>query len=226
MPYVAGITVAAGSHHVFEDIAQSFASSVANIRKREGHWILESSCLAACDSHQLAYSAAKEILSTIRSVIALYAGYLGDQPFSVGSTLKLTDDDKLIDSRAYGVFQVNVVRPASEVFPRTASGSLATDVLSRVATDPAIAEAISLVGHGAADWARVYNIIEFLGGERAIEKSGFAPRSEIRRVRQTANHHRHLGSPTGYPLPSNPPTLPEASRFAHDLLKRWIATRI
>jgi hypothetical protein len=222
MPYAAGITVAAGSNQMIEDISLSFSSAVANIRRRNGLWILESLSLDACDSHETAYSAAKELLSTIHSVLSLYMG-LGDEPFSIGCTLQLTDDDKLIGSHAYGVFKVNIVQPASQAFSPTASGSLATDVLSGMATDPAIAEALSLVG---TDWPRVYDIIEFLGGESAIERSGFAPRSQTHRVRQTANHYRHLGSPTGNPLPSNPPTLPEASRFAHDLLKQWIATRI
>jgi hypothetical protein len=112
MPYVAGITVAAGSQNVFEDIAQSFASPVANIRRREGHWVLGSSRLSASDSHEMAYGVAKELLSTINSVLTLYIG-LDREPFSIGFTTKLTDDDKLIDSRAYLVLPVNVVRPAS-----------------------------------------------------------------------------------------------------------------
>jgi hypothetical protein len=227
MPYAAGIAVAAGSNEIFEDITPCFTSTIANIRKLDGQWILESSMFGACDSHEKVYASAMGLLSTIHSVLALYMGVSGE-PFSIGSTMKLTDDEQLIDRRIYGgLLTVNTVRPAHEVLPSTASGSLATDLLSRVAADPAMAAALSLVGHFAkTDWPQVYDIIEFFGGVRGIEKSGFAPRSEVRRVRQTANHYRHLGSPTAYPLPSNPPTLSEAGRFVKDIMKRWIATRL
>ena len=153
MPYVAGITVSAGSTNVFEDFMRSFASAFANIRKRAGQWIIESSSFDACDSHEAVYSAAKELSTTIHTILSIYMGF-DNKSFAISSTMKLTDDDKLIDGRAYGVLRVNVVRPASEVFPSTASGSLATDVLSRMATDPAIAEALSLVGHEGTDWPR------------------------------------------------------------------------
>jgi hypothetical protein len=39
-------------------------------------------------------------------------------------------------------------------------------------------EALSLVGHDELTWARIYDIIEFLGGVRSIEKSDFAPPGE------------------------------------------------
>jgi hypothetical protein len=99
-------------------------------------------------------------------------------------------------------------------------------VLSRAVIDPAIAEALSLVGHEALTWGRIYDTIEFLGGPRSISKSGYAPESKTRHVRQTANHYRHLGNPKNHPLPSNPPTLAEAGVFAIDLMTRWIAERI
>ena len=84
--------------------------------------------------------------------------------------------------------------PARRALPPTASGGLSTDVLSRAATDPSDRSSASLIGHVAPDRPRVYDIIEFLGGERSIEASGLVPRSQARRVRQTANYYRHLGS--------------------------------
>jgi hypothetical protein len=142
--------------------------------------------------------------------------------------VRLTDDDKLIARPHVHSYPVkfNIVRPAREAFTPTASGSLATDLISRATTDPAITEALSMGGNVRTDWPRIYDIIEFLGGEGSIEKLGFAPKSETRRVRRTANYHRHLGSPKKHLLPSNPPTLPEARQFATNLLKQWIATRI
>jgi hypothetical protein len=158
-------------------------------------------------------------------VLVLYLGLHGE-PLTIRALLRLTDDDDIIGRRLYDTVSMNVYSPARRIFSPTTSGSLGTDVLSRAATDPAVAAVLSLIGYVATDWPRIYDIIEFLGGERSIAASGFAPRSQIRRVRQTANHYRHLGSPNKPPLPRVPPTLREASIFAKELVKKWIATRI
>jgi hypothetical protein len=222
-PYAAAVVT--GAEHVLEDIAPSFASAIAKIRKREREWILESTRFSPYESNAHILEAAITLVSQIHQVLALYLS-LYDEPLSIRSIIGLTDDDKLIGRGIYATMKVNVFMPAGQVLNPTASGSLGTVVLSRSATDPAITEALSLVGHQAPTWGQVYDIIEFLGGERSIEKSGFARRSETRRVRHPANHYRHLDSPTAYPLPQNPPTFNDATRFAKGLLKNWIDTRV
>jgi hypothetical protein len=138
----------------------------------------------------------------------------------------LTDDDKIIKQTIYATMKVTVFTGVGQALSPTASGSVGTAILSVVATDPAMTEALSLAGHEELTWARIYDIIEFLGGERSIEKSDFAPSRETGRVRQTANYYRHLGNPKDFLLPSSPPTLKEASLFAKRLLRKWLATRI
>jgi hypothetical protein len=139
----------------------------------------------------------------------------------------LTDDDKIIKQTVYATMKVTVFTGVGQALSPTASGSVGTAILSVAATDPAMTEALSLVSHEELTWARIYDIIEFLGGgERSIEKSDFAPSRETGRVRQTANYYPHLGNPKDFLLPSNPPTLNEASLFAKGLLRKWIATRI
>jgi hypothetical protein len=154
-------------------------------------------------------------VSQIHEVLMLYLS-LPDEPLTVRAFLKLTDDDKLVVRLHHFTMRGVVYMPARQAFIPTDSGSLGTDVLSRAATDPAIAEALSLVGHQALTWGRIYDILDFVGVRRSC------------RVRRTANHYRHLGNPNpskNTPDP-NPPTLAEASLFATDLLKTWIAKRI
>ena len=225
MPYAAIITSAEHAPGVLEDIAPFFASGIATIWRRENQWILESSSFEPYEFDEKLYQAANRLVAQIHSVLALYLGRYGD-PLTVRALLRLTDDDKLIALRRYSTLTVNVVMPAEQVFSPTASGSVGTVVLSRAVTDPAIAEALSLLGHEAPTWGKIYDIIEFLGGPRTIEKSGFAPERETRRVKQTANYYRHIGNPKEYKLPSNPPTLYDAGMFAFDLMKRWIAKQI
>jgi hypothetical protein len=127
--------------------------------------------------------------------------------------------------RRYFTQTFDIVRPAAQVL-NPATGSLATVVLSRAVIDPSIAEALSLVGHEALTWGRVYDIIEFVGGPSSIKKSGFASERKAAHVKRTANHYRHLGNPGKYPLPPNPPTLADARVFAIDLMTKWIVERI
>lgn len=227
MPYAAVIHAehAHAPGGLLEGIAPFFASGIATIRRRENEWILESSSFEPYESDEKLYQAANHLVAQIHRVLALYLRWYGE-PLTVRALLRLTDDDRLIARRLYATLKVNVVLPPGQVFSSTASGSLGTVVLSRAAANPAIAEALSLLGHEAPTWGNIYDIIEFLGGPRTIEKSGFAPERETSRVKRTANHYRHLGNPKKYLLPSNPPTLPDARKFALDLMKTWIAKTI
>ena len=223
--YAAVITSAALSPRLLENIAPSFSSPIATIRKRQNQWILESSTFEPYESEEKLFEAANNLLAQIHRVLALYLG-LYSEPLSVRGLLTLTDDDKLIRHRHYFTQKLRVVRSAGQVFNPTASGSLATGVLSRAVTDPAITEALSLVGHEALTWGRIYDIIEFLGGASSVKNAGFASKKKTAHVKRTANHYRHLGNPGKYPFPPNPPTLADASVFAIDLMTKWIAERI
>jgi hypothetical protein len=220
--YAAGLK---GEKHLLEDIAPCFTTTPVTIRQHTIEWIMESSNFAQCQSHEELYESAKAVLIQIHQVLALYTG-LYSAPFSINSTLILNDDDTIVQRRLYATLNVNIYSGAARTLNPTASGSIATTVLAQAADDPAITEALSLVGYEAPTWARIYDIIEFLGGERSIERLSFAPRrGETRRVRQTANYYRHLGNPNKFLLPLNPPTLPEAALFATGLLKKWIESR-
>jgi hypothetical protein len=213
-----------GAKRLIEDIAPCFATILLTIRQHKIEWIMESSIFAQYKSHEELYEGAKALLTQVHQVLALYTG-MYSTPFSVNSTLTLDDNDTILHRRLYATLNVTVYSGATRTLNPSASGSLGTTVLAQAAADTAIMEALSLFGHEAPTWARVYDIIEFLGGERSLEKLDAVPRGEIRRVRRTANHYRHLGNPIKFPLPANPPTLPEASRFAVDLLKKWIEKR-
>jgi hypothetical protein len=225
MPYAAVIASASHAPGLLESIAPSFVSPIATIRNREKEWILESSTFEPYESDEKLYNAANVLLSHIHHILSLYLGR-HSETLSVRALLKLTDDDKIIGRRHYWTQKVAVVRPAAQVFNPTPSGSLATAVLSRAATDPAIMEALTLVGLEAPTWPKIYDIIEFLGGPRSIEKSGLAPESESRRMKRTANYYRHLGNPKGYSLPRDPPNIGEGGAFAIALLQKWIAKRL
>jgi len=233
MPFVAAINVdreamnvdreADGTTRLLDALVPCFANHIATIRKRDGEWILESSVFSSCTSVDEVYHEATALLSTIRQILALYMAWY-DAKIYISSVMRITDDGTITSRRIWSHLYLASVRSPPQAFSPTPSGSLATKVLSRADTDPAIKEALSLIGYVTTNWHQVYDILEFLG-EANLTTLG-ASRSHIRRVRRTANHYRHLGRQREYPLPSHPPTLPEAVQFATDLLKLWIARRI
>jgi hypothetical protein len=99
-------------------------------------------------------------------------------------------------------------------------------VVDRARVNNKVNEAVALIGESGLQWPQLYNILEFLGGTDAIVRKKWATREQIRKCKQTANHHRHLDSTTKYPLPTDPPSLSEATSLTLDLLKRWIASQI
>lgn len=210
MPYAAAIT---GEDHVIKSLTSSFSSEIATILQWNGEWILESSRFEAFEFDNDLYKCALQLVSHIHQVVALYL-FLPSEPLSIRGLLSLTDDDRLLRRRLIATVDVNVYNPPEEVFLPTASGSLATDVISRTAIDPSITEALSLVGErGFTSWGQVYDIIEFLGLKN-------------KKMQQTANHYRHLGKPKNISLPKNPPTLIDGILFAAKHLKEWIAERL
>jgi len=114
----------------------------------------------------------------------------------------------------------------TELARRIHERPLATAIFESTLTDDTIKEALTLYQDAENRWADVYNIIEFLGGPDQIGQSGFGARTVASVVKRTANHYRHLGHPNTFLLPSNPPTLGEASLFVKRALSRWIESRL
>jgi len=212
-----------GEKNVLEDIAPCFNTALSTIRRRDDEWIMESSNFEQCQSVEEAYTVANALLRQINQVLYLYLRLVS--PFSI-SPIMVFDGYILVRRRMWAIIDFNAYGSAIKTLSPTASGSLATDVLSLAASDPAVREALSLCGHEALTWSRIYDIIEFLGGPSLIAESGrSSKKKKTTRVKQTANHYRHLGNPQNYKLPSNPPTLRAASLFAFDILQKWIAQK-
>ena len=212
-----------GEKNVLEDIAPCFNTALSTIRRRDDEWIMESSNFEQCQSVEEAYTVANALLRQINQVLYLYLRLVS--PFSI-SSIMVFDGYILVRRRMWAIIDFNAYGSAIKTLSPTASGSLATDVLSLAASDPAVREALSLCGHEALTWSRIYDVIEFLGGPSLIAESGrSSKKKKTTRVKQTANHYRHLGNPQNYKLPSNPPTLRAASLFAFDILQKWIAQK-
>jgi hypothetical protein len=211
-----------GEKNVLEDIAPCCNTALSTIRRRDDEWIMESSNFDQCQSVEEVYTVASALLRQIHRVLYLYLRLMS--LFFI-SSIMVFDGDILVRRRMWAVIGFNAYGSAIKTLSPTASGSLAADVLSLAASDPAVREALSLGGDEALTWSRIYDVIEFLGGPSLIAESGLASKKKTTCVKQTANHYRHLGNPQNDKLPSNPPTLRAASLFAFDILQKWIAQK-
>lgn len=216
-----------GQPDVLESLARCLNSSLALLHQMDGEWVLESSDFHACRSADEVFEVAASLLARINTIFAIYASL--PAPLAIGgSVLTFSDSGKQIRRRLRVLGNVTVYSSAGlrELSSAAGSETLACALLARAASDSAIAEALALVEGRPLKWPQIYDVIEFLGGAKEIERIGFATETAAERIRRTANHYRHEGSRKPYPLPANPPTLREGQAFARDLLKKWLAKRI
>jgi hypothetical protein len=214
-----------GQQHMLESIAECFTSNHATVRKHEEGWILESCEFTSCTTGDQVFPIADDIVSRLQRILALYC-----------DAYEALSIDHIYWINAAGekrrairvVLPINVISSKGLVELKTTSGKepMASAVFDAMIRDASVKEALALHGESGLSWSQVYDVIEFLGGEKGIATAGYANQKQTRTVRQTANHYRHLGSPKKYALPPNPSTLAEATGFVRSLLKRYISSRL
>lgn len=206
--------------------AQCFNSDVCRIMELNGVWVLESSRFSACSDSLEVFPIADEILSVVRRIMSLYRGL--SYPPTVNYIQCLDTNGHRCGSRIRGSMTVMITSPTAmtELTKPINGHPLATAILECAQKDAKISEALTLYQDIEPRWADVYDIIEFLGGPKQIEQSGFGTAKEARVVKQTANYYRHLGRPMSALLPPNPPALGKASLFAKKALSLWIESHL
>ena len=216
-----------GSKPLLEQMAPGFQGEFVKINKIGDEWFLESSAFNTCQAPLEVFPIADEVLRLVHRIIAMYCQLFS--PFEVGYVQSFTDDGSPGERGIRGVTRIQIYS-ATEVpeLQAISNGqSLGSKLVATAMSDKRLEEALNLIGDGVEfQWPQIYNVIEFLGGSSEIAKKKWATAEQIRKCRQTANHYRHLGSPKRYPLPINPPSQGEATRFALTLLKRWILSSI
>ena len=214
-----------GQLDLLEAMAHCFDSDNARIRKHEEGWVLESSEFASCTAGEQVFPIADDIAARIHRILALYCGTT--PTISVEHIYWINAAGEPQRS-IRGSISVNVISSKGLAELKTIRGThpLGSVIFQSMVLDAAVTEVLTLHGESGLNWSQIYDILEFLGGAAVIAKAGYANTKQTRAVRQTANHYRHLGSPKTFPLPSNPPTLGEATDFARGHLQRWISSRV
>jgi len=215
-----------GQAEVFERVAPCFASDTARIKKVVDQWVLESSAFNSCGEPSEVFPIADATLDLIHRILALYCGLCS--PFTVAFIQEFNAEGTPSRRGIRGISTITIYssRGIAELANQSGAQPLGSAIIQMAVSDAAVSEALDLRGEQRLGWSQIYDIIEFLGGANEIERAGWASKNRTSDIRRTANHFRHLGSPKNYPLPARPPSINEASIFAGDLLKRWMASRL
>jgi hypothetical protein len=220
-----------GQDDAVASIAPCFDSDSARIKKQrlnktgEG-WILESSDFAACTTGDEVLKVADSIVSRIHQILSLYCNSV---PILSTDCIIWNDGEGKPFRTLRGTsipFNFTSTKGLAELRGTARTQPLGSAILDTMKRDSKMSEVLTLHGDDGLSWSQIYDIIDAVGGVRGIVKAGYAKRRQANIVRQTANHHRHLGSRKKPILPAKPPTLSEANEFARSLLKRWISARL
>lgn len=211
-----------GKPHIIKAVSPCVQGVGARFRKIENQWALESAELDKCSSKDEAFRVADDLVGRINSILAIYLGL--SHACSVRSILWLNDLGRPFrrSLREYIVLHTYLSPQKSDIVKVVSGETLMSSLTRRAGTNTMLRECLSLIKGETLQWSQVYDIIEYLGGATGIESAGLAVRASTARIRQTANHYRHLGSKKKYPLPKNPPSLEKARKFTQGILKKWI----
>jgi hypothetical protein len=208
------------------EYAKCFTSDLCRISNFAGRWVLESSQFDACSDPNQVFPLADAIIAVVRRILALYRGL--SYPISVEYIQNIDDSGQPRARTIRSSITIMIVSPTAiaEMTTQIHGQPLATVIFERAEKDAEISEALKLFQDTENRWADVYDIIEFLGGPKQIEQSGFGSAKEARVIKQTANYYRHLGRPQPATLPKNPPALKNAAFFAKQALRKWIESHL
>jgi hypothetical protein len=211
-----------GQADTLEKVAPCFQGDTVRIVRRDGDWFLESSAFDACINGGQVFPIADNILRLVHRISYLYAGLIS--PFEIGYVQPFNEDGVPLRRalRASARFNVYSAAGIEELQNSRGAQTLGSEAVDRAMTDQQFLAALSLIGEDELQWPHIYDILEFLDLEVIIKKK-WATRKEVRRLRQTANHFRHLGRPKKNPLPPEPPSLNESRSCVLGLLKKWIS---
>lgn len=213
-----------GDPQVIENVSICVQGAEARFRKIRNQWVLESAALDRCSNKEEAFHIADELISNINSILVIYLGL--PKACSVRSILWLNDRGIPFrrSLREYVTLHTYCPPRKSELTSIVGGETLGSALVRLAVANPVLRECLSLIRGQTLQWSQIYDVIEYLGGAVQVGAAGFATKANTARVRQTANHYRHLGSKRKYPLPKNPPSLAQAREFTCGILKKWIAS--
>ena len=157
------------------ECAQCFKSDLCRVTELNGVWVLESSAFDACSAPGRCSPLADEMLSVVRRIMSLYNGL--SYPPAVKSILCLDTSGQRSSNtiRSTLTFKVTSPTAVTELTKPVDRRPLATAIYERAVRDPNVSQALKLYQDVENRWGDVYDIIEFLGGPKQIERSGWEP---------------------------------------------------
>lgn len=160
------------------------------------------------------------LMSRLTAVIRIYApdlnpvlklDYLRMKKKDGGSVASITFNLSVIPAEPFSWLQT----------AHSVSGTNAMALLDFADSNERVQLALRIMSAPNFGWREIYDVIELIS-LKAIVTAGWANDSTVRAIRQTANHHRHLGGQKRNPLPETSPSLSDAHSMTTLILRNWI----
>src|SRR5205085_9329979 len=183
-----------------KDIATAFKGPNIRLRFINEGWILEADEFELCETVDQVLKKAEDYLFCLNVLMGIYPKIV--TPLEM-KYINYTNAQGKRKRRIWGRLNINIydddsIIELSHLEDENSKGSL---ILMKAYTNPKIKELLSIIGLPPMKWPQVYDVIEFLGGDKGISRMHLATIKEVEDIRQTANYYRHLGSPRKSRLP-------------------------
>ena len=214
-----------GQDDTFKNVSQSFKSENFRIIKKKDQWILESDEFEDYENYSQVLPHAVKVVKYINILLAIYAKLHNSVQFK--NIVWLHSDGKYKRHITSSVsFEVYLSRGIDELCDLEINQSFGSKILDISNKNSKVEHLLSLITENPLKWGEIYDVIEFMGDSKGIEKWGFATKTEVNRIRRTANYYRHLGKPDQSILPSQLVSLKEAQEFAEELICKWLNKQV
>lgn len=191
----------------------------------DGRVFLSGASFETCATPDEVRETASHVLRWLASILEVYAGASDD--FTVKNVFWKDDRGHLMQ-RIITTTTVRFLGDFKDLAACSANNTtLGSELLRLASIDDDIARAFDLIGGKAISWYKIYDLIDLMGNVRGIVNQGWAIRDQLSSIRQTANHHRHLGSTSNKDkLPNNPPHLHDARATITNIFRHWLSKRL
>lgn len=213
-----------GPDDALSRLSQAFTAPPVQILLDGRDYRLEAAQLAGLSRPQDVMNAARRLLDNATALLYVYTGIAARvQP---GSAYWIDESGREhgVGCSVYGTLcrlEPDAMAKLTALVPGSERPKVAA-ILSCAASDLVVARLLSTIPDHEPSWAELYVCLEIIGGKRVLQERGYASRSELNRLFQTANYYRHGKA---HSLPPVPVSIVQARGMVRLFVSRWLEGR-
>jgi hypothetical protein len=213
-----------GSDDALARLSQAFTVPPVQILLDGRDYRLEAAELDGLSRSQDVMNAATRLLDSATALLYVYTGIAAHVRPGNAYWIDGSGREHGIGCSVFGTLcrlEPDAMAKLTAVVPGSERPKVAA-ILSSAASDLVVAKLLSTIPDHEPSWADLYVLLEIIGGKRVLQGRGYASRSDLNRLFQTANYYRHG---TGVSLPPVPVSIVQARGMVRGFVSRWLERR-